>query len=1074
MKKYILLFLFFFLTSISAWAADETVNFSAQGYTNGQNITSYNGTNFSVVFDKGTNSNVPKYYTTGSAVRVYGGGYFVVSSTTKLIAKIEIGFGSGDGSNAISTDVVTYSSGVWEGESNSVKFTVGGSSGHRRIASIAVTYKSNCNTSVTLDPVVNGTASLDKNIVCPGDQVQVTYSAAEGYVLDKILANGVEVTNPITITQNTTIQVLFKLKPVVTDDKIIVTQWDEEAVYIDVDDFEGQTVEVEGQRLTVATELIFSKYFEAQGNIKLLGIFNGTQGNIDLTNYAVKVAQGTKVTAWGGTSGQFVYSLSGLGSIQPLQEIILISYNSSDASITNCILENNPDGLSYQRVGGGELVHGTQGNLLQFSGDDAVGLFKNDTLIDIIGAGNSNSANISRLSNTGATGNNPKDTLGHTIDGECWITGSADGSNGYDATIATNLCLLIRKPVQSGANAVAKDTVDFVTLAEEWIGKQVTKNVTSTCNNFNYVGTYDFSTNYSIATNLEDVLQEDGSYRLPISDLAGLACSDIKIIVKDNEENETNGIFQVPIMVSSEKTTNQLSQTAGICETCDIVVLSTGKLTAGTSKTKAKDITVYPNGELIVNSGKTYTVRSLSLLKVEDEVPQLKVDGTLNITQDKVSIIMRQDPSVWHFFNLPAQHAISDIKLRNGKTAEFGSDYWIKQYNGEHRAAYKTGSWEQLPGNTVYWGIGYIIGVSGEGKTKKDLIFNYTSSVIDAEKALLKTVDGFYAWGADKTDEELRPNHKGWHLVGNPYLCNYSIQNFRAPLRVGKLIHELNDQGNWTGAWLSDEETVTQKLRYVVVPIDNGYSEYEQVLLTDKVLLEPLTCYFVQIGNDNNDPTQNQSIIFEKNNKMMAPKHILSEQEDDQELFFEIKLTNANGEFDKTGFILCNKFSEKYEVMDDMMKWRNSNYKQRTKPVFASSIPECELAYNALNDSLMRVGVPLNYYTAEAGNYVISLGNVDDFGYIKEIYLYDNVENTWNNLMLDSYMFYTDAEDNKGRFLITAVVERENDMPTNINVIPFNSDNKCFDLTGKHISISDVPKGVYIQISENGVRKIIK
>lgn len=126
--------------AVGAWAADETVVFSEQGYANQEEVTSYSGTDFTVTFDKGTNSNTPKYYNTGAAIRVYGGGYFTVSSSTKTIAKIEVGFGSGEGTNAITTDVETYSAGTWTGSASSVKFTVGGTSGHRRIASIAVTY----------------------------------------------------------------------------------------------------------------------------------------------------------------------------------------------------------------------------------------------------------------------------------------------------------------------------------------------------------------------------------------------------------------------------------------------------------------------------------------------------------------------------------------------------------------------------------------------------------------------------------------------------------------------------------------------------------------------------------------------------------------------------------------------------------------------------------------------------------------------------------------------------------------------------------------------------------------------
>lgn len=121
--------------------ADETVDFTAQGYKNQQAVTSYTGTDFSVTFDKGTNnSNAPKYYTTGTAIRCYGGNYFVVSSE-KTMTQIDLGFGESDGSNAITTDKVTYTNGTWTGNATSVKFTIGGSSGNRRLASIAVTFE---------------------------------------------------------------------------------------------------------------------------------------------------------------------------------------------------------------------------------------------------------------------------------------------------------------------------------------------------------------------------------------------------------------------------------------------------------------------------------------------------------------------------------------------------------------------------------------------------------------------------------------------------------------------------------------------------------------------------------------------------------------------------------------------------------------------------------------------------------------------------------------------------------------------------------------------------------------------
>lgn len=167
------------LAVTTAWAADETITFSELGYSNAQEITTVNGTNFTITFNKGTNSNAPKYYTSGTAIRAYGGNYFTIASTSKTITKIEITFGSDDGSNIITTDVQTYSNGTWTGSAKSVKFTIGGTSGNRRIASVAVTYE-----AAPSIPTVTGIANF-KNVTS-GTIVQLylpdTYNARVTHV----------------------------------------------------------------------------------------------------------------------------------------------------------------------------------------------------------------------------------------------------------------------------------------------------------------------------------------------------------------------------------------------------------------------------------------------------------------------------------------------------------------------------------------------------------------------------------------------------------------------------------------------------------------------------------------------------------------------------------------------------------------------------------------------------------------------------------------------------------------------------------------------------------------------------
>ena len=164
----------------TAWADEETVVFADQGYGNGEAIERYEGDAFTITFDKGTNNNAPKYYTTGTAIRLYGSNTFTVSSSY-TITGIAFTFSSGEGTNEITSDKGTYSDNQWTGSENSVTFTIGGTTGHRRLASVKVTYvtggkptptvligESTLNIGETTDVTTNGPAltlvTSDENV----------------------------------------------------------------------------------------------------------------------------------------------------------------------------------------------------------------------------------------------------------------------------------------------------------------------------------------------------------------------------------------------------------------------------------------------------------------------------------------------------------------------------------------------------------------------------------------------------------------------------------------------------------------------------------------------------------------------------------------------------------------------------------------------------------------------------------------------------------------------------------------------------------------------------------------------
>lgn len=127
----------------------ETVNFTAQGYSNGQGITNYTGTVITVTFGKGTNNNSPKYYESGTSIRCYANNVITVSAGNNTIK--EIAFTTGSTTSAeLSVNVGIYGEDAhkWTGSATQVIFTLA-DSGQFHIQGIRVTYASS-----TPDPTV--------------------------------------------------------------------------------------------------------------------------------------------------------------------------------------------------------------------------------------------------------------------------------------------------------------------------------------------------------------------------------------------------------------------------------------------------------------------------------------------------------------------------------------------------------------------------------------------------------------------------------------------------------------------------------------------------------------------------------------------------------------------------------------------------------------------------------------------------------------------------------------------------------------------------------------------------------
>lgn len=196
---------------MGAWGEEVTWTASKAGYSNATSVADVElNSNISLKFEKGTNSNTPKYYTSGTAVRAYGGNTITLNATNATITGVTFTFGSDDGSNAITANGESFTSPNWTGSANAVTFTIGGTTGNRRISAIKVTYTTSGGESIPeptkynitiANNIANGTVTANPTTAAEGATVTLTATPAAGY--EFVSWNVTDASsNSITVTDN--------------------------------------------------------------------------------------------------------------------------------------------------------------------------------------------------------------------------------------------------------------------------------------------------------------------------------------------------------------------------------------------------------------------------------------------------------------------------------------------------------------------------------------------------------------------------------------------------------------------------------------------------------------------------------------------------------------------------------------------------------------------------------------------------------------------------------------------------------------------------------------------------------
>ena len=130
--------------------ADQiTVTWENEGFTNAEDVSTVTKTPVTFTFDKGTNSNGPKYYTSGKAIRFYGSNTLTISVSqgyelTSVVLTTPTGNNAVNDESTVTNGTIAIDGGTTTLTANanvsSMTMTEGGAKGHARIQSIVVNY----------------------------------------------------------------------------------------------------------------------------------------------------------------------------------------------------------------------------------------------------------------------------------------------------------------------------------------------------------------------------------------------------------------------------------------------------------------------------------------------------------------------------------------------------------------------------------------------------------------------------------------------------------------------------------------------------------------------------------------------------------------------------------------------------------------------------------------------------------------------------------------------------------------------------------------------------------------------
>lgn len=374
-----------------------------------------------------------------------------------------------------------------------------------------------------------------------------------------------------------------------------------------------------------------------------------------------------------------------------------------------------------------------------------------------------------------------------------------------------------------------------------------------------------------------------------------------------------------------------------------------------------------------LNLSSALTVIGNVVLKVgKNNAPNVYVETGM-VSLNGLTLEKTLDNTKWYFISFPTNVVVNNITQRPSTgtgTLILGTNYWIRYYDGLHRATNgKGGNWiDVTTGQTLNANQGYIIGLDNSLTGDYILSFPLTKTILQSADASSLVPVTAYGVGTSAA------NNTGWNLVGQPFLSSFNAQaGINAP--------------------------------YMVLHNGSSYVTYSSLLNELPTNLLPFDAYFVQADAG----LQTSGITFNAISRQNSRKSVVTNLSD----IFKIELNTSTGT-DKTFLILNDEQNVDYQVGQDMEKWLTTGI---DVPQIYTTIDNISYAYNALPAENVQ-NLSLGLYNKTIGTNTIT-ANAIQASSIEELILTDKLTGISTNLLASSYTFEATTETENNRFVLT-------------------------------------------------------